>query len=522
MTPVSTRGTFTDLWNRAVAQWGARPFVIFREDNDDRSDSTWSYDDFDGLVSRTAGRLKALGVERGDSVHICLRNSPAFLMVWLAVARLGAWMIPVDPDSAVRDIDNHLTRTGPKVGVCAASRAKTYRAGAVNHVLSIVEVTETAADTRDGSPLLGEPFAGVEVQPIDRLAIMFTSGTTSEPKGVVLTQANYHYTGITMATLVDQKPADRWYVCLPLFHGNAQYYCFQAAIAAGASVGLAARFTASGWPFHVRDLEATHTSLFAAPIRMILARKREDAPALHLKHVWFAQSLAENHFDEFAKLCGVSPRQLYGMTETTAIVTADLAKIPTHDSIGTEIPGRAIALLDPVDHTPVKDGSPGVITVAGERGGDLFCGYLDNKAATAKAFPPLDENQSWFSTGDLARRDSDGRLKFVGRIDDVIKVSGENVSLTEVEAALADAPGVLEAAVLAVDDPVRDKVPVAFVVARSQANPPKVAELVAWAENNLSPASRPRAWTLIDELPRTSVGKIRRFKLTEQSTLPRP
>ena len=514
---MSSRGTFTDLWNRAVGEWGDRPFVVFREENDDLPDSAWSYGEFDGLVSRTAGRLRELGVERGDSVHICLRNSPAFLMVWLAVARLGAWMVPVDPGSAARDIDNQLSRTGPKVGVCAASRARTYRAGAAAHVSSIVEVTETAADTRDGSPLLGKPVAGVKVEPLDRLAIMFTSGTTSEPKGVVLTQANYHYTGVTMAQLVDQKPQDRWYVCLPLFHGNAQYYCFQAAIAAGASVALAAKFTASGWPFDVRDLEATHASLFAAPIRMILAGKREDAPDLHLKHVWFAQSLAEKHFAEFTKMCGVAPRQLYGMTETTAIVTANLGDNPTHDSIGTVVPGREVALLDQLDHSPVADGSPGVITVAGERGGDLFCGYLDNQAATAKAFPRIDDSQSWFSTGDLARRDVDGRLRFVGRIDDVIKVSGENVSLTEVEAALAQAPGVLEAAVLAVDDPVRDKVPVAYVVARSKVNPPNVADLAAWAEDNLSPAARPREWTLIDELPRTSVGKLRRFKLTEQN-----
>lgn len=510
-----THGTLSLLWNTAVSTGEDRPFLVFREEDNSRSDSIWTYGEFNELVTRTAGRLQELGISKGDSVHLCLRNCPAFLMVWLAVARLGAWMVPVDPDSASRDIANQIARTSPKVGVCSSARTKVYRAGAADHVPTIIEVTETAADTTLGSPLLGEPVAAADIAPLDRLAVMFTSGTTSEPKGVILTQANYYYTGTTMARLVAQKPDDRWYVCLPLFHGNAQYYCFLAAISAGASVALASKFTASQWPVHVHELEATHTSLFAAPIRMILARRRDDAPELHLHHVWFAQSLGQSHFDEFTRMCGVAPRQIYGMTETTAIVTADLADIPTHDSIGTVIPDRQVALLDQVERTPVPDGMPGVITVAGDRGLDLLSGYLDNPAETAKAFPPIEEGRSWFSTGDLARQDADGQLHFVGRIDDVVKVSGENVSLTEVEAALAQAPGVLEVAVLAVDDPVRDKVPVAYVVARSKADPPTVEGLAEWAEQNLSPAARPREWNLIDELPRTSVGKIRRFKLSE-------
>lgn len=511
---MTSRGTFSEMWGRTVALYGERPFLVFRDEDVTIPDQTWSYAQFDELVAQTAGRLRALGVERGDPVHLCLRNSPAFIMVWLAVARLGAWMVPVDPGSASRDIENHVSRTRPKVGVCATSRAAVYRAGAATHVPSIIEVTETATDTHDSSPLLGEAITPVRVDPMDRLAIMFTSGTTSEPKGVDLTQTNYYYTGETMAQLVDQTISDRWYVCLPLFHGNAQFYCVQAAIYVGASVALSAKFTASGWPFHAYELEATHASLFAAPIRMILANKRDDSPALQLKHVWFAQSLGKTHFNEFADMCGVVPRQLYGMTETTAIVTASLSDDPTHDAIGTVIPGRQVALLDEVDFTPVPDGSPGVITVAGQRGVDLFSGYYNDAATTAAAFPYMADDQTWFFTGDLARRDSDGLLRFVGRIDDVIKVSGENVSLTEVEAALAQAPGVLEAAVLALDDPVRDAVPAAYIVPRTKSNPPEIEDLISWANQNLSPAARPREWIIIDELPRTSVGKLRRFKLT--------
>lgn len=514
-------GSFTKLWFDSVITNPHGPFLVFKERDKDKPLRSWTYGEFDHLVARTAQRLSKLGVSKGDAIHICLENCPAFLMVWLAVARLGAWMVPVDPTSSARDIENQIRRTSPKVGICSSARSAVYHTGAAGRLQSIIVVDETSDDTRIDSPLMDKDEADyAEVDPTDRIAIMFTSGTTSEPKGVILTQANYYYIGTTMASLANQKRKDRWYVCLPLFHGNAQYYCFAPAIAVGASVGLTARFTASGWPFEAKELEATHASLFAAPIRMILARRRSDAPQLHLKHVWFAQSLAASQFTEFGEICGVTPRQLYGMTETTAIVTADLSDSPTNDSIGTVVPGRKLRLLDKETLSPVANGEPGVMALAGRRGVDLFSGYLDNDVATNRAFPPSQQGENgenWFLTGDLARQRDDGRLVFVGRIDDVIKVSGENVSLTEVEAAIAEAPGVLEAAVVAIDDPVRDKVPIAYIVARSKDDPPTVAQLEQWASSHLPKAARPHNWNIVDGLPRTSVGKIRRFLLKKTS-----
>lgn len=124
-----------------------------------------------------------------------------------------------------------------------------------------------------------------------------------------------------------------------------------------------------------------------------------------------------------------------------------------------------------------------------------------------------DEGRTWFLTGDLATATPGGALRFVGRADDVIKVAGENVSLTEVEAVVAQAPGVLEAAVVARADPIRDQVPVAYAVPHDPDDPPSVDRLTTWAERHVAPRARPRAWYLIDSLPRTSVGKVRRFKI---------
>jgi crotonobetaine/carnitine-CoA ligase len=515
--------TFARRWEAAVAAFGDRPFLIF--EGPDQSVSQWTYREFDEVAIRMGATLAAAGVTAGSPVHVVLRNCPAFIAVWLACARSGAWMVPVDPTSTARDISRQLDRVRPAAGICAASRADVYAAGVKESVagrLATIELAETAADVAaaDGSPIDVAPvdLSPAPVAPSDRLAVMFTSGTTSEPKGVVLTQHNYAHVADTMSAIVGLRPEHRWLVTLPLFHANAQYYCIAPAIAVGASVALTSAFSASQWLRQARDLLATHASLFAAPIRMILARRPADAPAVRLEHVWFAQNLGAQHYDEFAALAGCRPRQLYGMTETVAIVCADVSSPYRNDTIGPPVEGRPVVLLNPETGAGAAPGEPGELVLGGVPGEDIFLEYLDDPAASGRSLVERDGG-TWFRTGDMVARvgggrvGSSGALRFVGRRDDVIKVSGENVSLTEVEATLAQAPGVLECAVLGRPDPVRDMVPVAYVVPRDAEHPPAISDLAEWSERNLAAAARPRDWHLIEALPRTSVGKVRRFKL---------
>jgi crotonobetaine/carnitine-CoA ligase len=512
-----TPSTFADLWRRAVDEHGDRTFLVFRSE-DGRID-TWTYGEFDVIVRDALALLTASEVAAGDPVHLCLRNSPGFIALWLAVAELGAWMVPVDPASSSRDIETQLARVSPKIGFYAVERAETYLPGAAaDTALRTVALEETAEDVQAGGRLRshsGAAPAGAMTlaDPSARLAVMFTSGTTAQPKGVVLTQANYRQVAEAMAAAANLGADDRWLVTLPLFHANAQYYCFAPAINVGASVALTATFSASQWIDMASELAATHASLFAAPIRMILARTPDDTTPSRLRHTWFAQSLGSDHHRRFGELTGTLPRQLYGMTETVAIVTADRSEPPGHDLIGEPVPGRSVRLVNPTTHEDVDAGTPGMIMVAGERGVDLFTEYLDDPATTDRSFTTDEHGATWFLTGDLAAQTDSGALRFVGRADDVIKVAGENVSLTEVEAILAQAPGVLEVAVIARPDEIRDHVPVAYVVARDQLHPPSADELADWASQQLAPQARPREWHFIDSLPRTSVGKVRRFKI---------
>src|SRR5260370_2312179 len=205
------------IWDSAVRQHAARPFLVFR--SDDGSVNEWTYGAVHDLVGRVGGVLAPSGVRTGSAVHLVLRNCPAFVALGLATARIGAWMVPVDPASAARDVKGQVRRVRPAVSVCATERAATFHEGADGAVPRVIELAEDASDVAPGGLLVSATAvtAAADIDPSDRLAVMFTSGTTSEPKGAVLTQSNYAYVAETIAAAAALQPPPRWFVNLPLF-----------------------------------------------------------------------------------------------------------------------------------------------------------------------------------------------------------------------------------------------------------------------------------------------------------------
>jgi carnitine-CoA ligase len=506
--------TFAERWRRAAAAAGQRPFLIW--EGSDGATRTWTYAEFDELAGEVAGFLSARGAQDGAAVHVALANSPAFVAVWLATTLLGATLVPSDPQSSGRELAGCLQRTRPAVGIGSVRRSAVYLEAAGQQpglAAELVDEDDTVLESLRARADDGRALTAATVpEPGRRLAIMFTSGTTSQPKGVVLTQANYAFAGDTMAAAAGLGPYDRQFVALPLFHANAQYYSFAAAISVGASVALMSGFSASQFVAQAARHQATHASLFAAPMRMILSRSEQRPGRLRLRHCWFAQNLTAAQYEGLTELLGCAPRQLYGMTETGPAVLTSHPLAAAGDVMGSVTPGCRVELRDPGTRARTPPGEVGEIVVGGERGREIFLGYLDDPETTEASF-----EAGWFRTGDLACADEHGCFRFAGRRSDILKVSGENVSAVEVEAVLAAHPAVFEAAVVGEADPVRDEIPVAYVVlnagaAGADARVP-ADELIAWCRERLSPAKLPRDIRFVPALPRTSVGKIRKFML---------
>jgi carnitine-CoA ligase len=503
---------FAQVWQASVEEHGDRPFLNWLPEQD--PPHAWTYAEFDALVAAASGSLAGAGVRTGDRVHLVHPNGPAFVLTWLATLRLGAVMVAADPRATASELAAQISIAQPAAAVVTDASQLVY-----DHARGLAaEPTRVVIACDPAATALG-PDAAVPVADVPGpapAALLFTSGTTSAPKAVIVTQANYSRTGDIMASAAGVSRDSRWLVCLPMFHANAQYYCFAAAISRGAATCLLPRFSASRFVDSARTAGATHASLFAAPIRMILRATPAGTQPARLSHCWYAQNLTADEYSDLSGLLSCAPRQLYGMTETMAAVLTNPAHHPVADSMGQVTPGCQVRLLDAAGNE-VPPGTEGEVVVQGRPGIDTSPGYWRNEPATREAF-----TSNGLRTGDYAHRDAAGYHYFRGRRSDILKVGGENVSTVEIEGVLAGHPAIREVAVVGEPHEMLDEVPVAYVVLeRGLDQDSAVTELVAWAESSLAPSKRPRAFHFVESLPRTSVGKIRKVSL-RSATAPEP
>jgi crotonobetaine/carnitine-CoA ligase len=488
------------------------PFVLF--DDVDGGTTSHTYGDFDRAVNRAAGMLRALGIARGDKVNLHLANCVEFLVLWFAAAKIGAVIMPTNVAATADELEYlighsecRLIFTQPAYldvardvqGRCAAVDAIVVCGGDGGAgTQSFEDLVSTRADTRPGIPCGPEDEAGM----------LYTSGTTSRPKGVLVTNANYIYAGETVAKILCLTPDDRHLAVLPLFHGNAQYYSTMSTLVTGASMVLSSRFSASRYFDQAIRHRCTVASLFSAPIRMLLAQpRRDDLADNSLRAVLFAQSVTERQLGEWQERFGAPLMQIWGMTETMGPPLAN----PIHYrrdnmSIGLPAMGYRVRIVDD-GGAPVPPGETGQIVVAGEPGRTIMKGYFKNPDATADTI-----RDGWLWSGDNARQDEDGYFHFVDRAKDMIKRAGENVAASEVEAAIQTHPKVFDCAVVGVPDPMRDESIVAVVVT-VEGESLEGEAVIAWCADRLASFRVPERVEFRDELPRTSVGKIQKHVL---------
>ncbi|MBX6378359.1 MAG: AMP-binding protein [Clostridia bacterium] len=508
--------TLGDLWDEKLELCPDRTFLVF----EDRHGAVrqWTYREFHALIDAAARGFSTLGIEKGQKVTVHLPNSPEFLLSWFALARLGAVMVPSNTANTAPEMQ-YVLDFSDSVAVVSEPAYVPVLEEALRHCPKVRHrVLARSSEQRAGWLRFDDLLAagGEPVRPTvaseDVVEIIFTSGTTSRPKGVMLTHANCLRSGERMAKHLGLRPDDRNMSALPAFHCNCQSVTILSSLTVGATVILLEQFSASRFMEQARRHKATATSIVPALLRTIAAQPPSPDDRRHsIRVAFYAINVTDREKAEFDARFGIDLVNGYGLTEAMTIVTiAPLYGPRRWPSIGLPAYDRQVKIVGP-DGMELPPGQIGEIIVGGTPGRTLMKGYYKNPEATAEAL-----RDGWLHTGDQGWMDERGYFYFFDRSKDVIKRGAENVSASEVESVLMDHPDILEAAVIAVPDPIKDEAVKAFVVLKPGARLTE-REIQEYCAARLAKFKVPQFVEFRDALPKTSIGKVEKKLLRQQS-----
>ncbi len=476
-----------------------------------------SYADLDQRVTAAAGGLQRRGVRRGDRVALMLGNSPAFVEAFLAVLRAGAVVVPVNTALSAAEVGYILSDSGARVLVIGDAAA-TALTSAREAVVGLDHVVVAGAGVPPGATaawrgLLDarDPYSQVPGAPDDLAALVYTSGTTGRPKGVMLSHRNLDANQRqALATPLAVREGDVVFAALPLFHIYGMNLGLGTAVRVGATLLLVERFD----PVRTLELIDRHraTVLLGAPPMYVAwlnvaGSERYDLTSVRVA-VSGAAPLPPEVLTRFSDQLGIGIWEGYGLTEAAPAVTSTtMGAGPKPGSVGRPLPGLEVELVD-VDGEPVEPGDPGEIWVRGE---NVFVGYWRDDAATREALT----SEGWLRTGDVAVADAQGDLRLVDRKQDLIIVSGFNVYPREVEDVLHRHPGVLKAAVVGIAHPYTGEAVKACVVPAPGSDLTE-DDVVGWCRRSLARFKCPQVVEFTASLPATATGKVRRGELRER------
>lgn len=503
---VGTR-TLRDLLDEQVARDPDKIFLVVEDASGQVAEL--SYRAFVDGVDAVATGLSKIGVLPGDKVTVHLRNCVEVPTIWFALASLGAVFVPSNVANTAAEMRHVLSFSDSVAVITEPALATAVRKAApecadVRHI-----VIARASQVEPGEVLLDEllsfdpPPPRPPVTSDDVVEIIFTSGTTAQPKGVMLTHANALHAGERTVRMLRLDRGERCLTALPLFHVNAQTLTLLAALTAGGTCILLEEYRASKFWAQVRRHGATYATVVAMQARTLLAQPPDSSDVHHqLRRVFYAINIPTPEKDEFERRFGVELINGYGLSEAMTVVTCSPVYGPRRwPSIGRPVHDRRVRLVDE-SGCDVATGDVGELLVQGIPGRTLMKGYYKDPESTARTI--ID---GWLRTGDNAYADEAGYIFFFDRAKDVIKRAGENISASEVEAVLLQHPGVAEAAVIGVPDPIRDESVMAIVVAADGVEL-TTESIQAFCRERLAIFKVPTIVTLRDSLPKTAVGKI--------------
>ena len=390
------------LLERKVRQHGDKPYIIFVDKN--QKEEIVTYNQFDETVNRLANWLLSRGIQKGDFVMTHLPNSPGFAVALHAITKIGAIMIPSIIFDVAEDMEYKINFSETKMVITDGNYWPMFdsirpKCPTVKDYV-IYRSDEDIPGTHAWNDILASAspeLAPVEIDPMDPAQMLFTSGTTARPKGVILTHANFLYIGEICARSFAVGPHDRYLLVLPLFHVNAQCISYFPCLTGGASVVIAEVFSASQFSTLIRKYGCTLCSLVSATVRMILAVP--ENPLDGENKLWrcpYAIAITDEEWDTFERRFNTTLIDLYGLTETLAPCTImPIWGEHRRGSVGWPNFAMEVKIVDD-NRNEVPIGETGEIAIKGEPGIGLFREYYKNPEATA-----ADLVDGWFFSGDF-------------------------------------------------------------------------------------------------------------------------
>ncbi|HLZ01024.1 MAG TPA: ATP-dependent acyl-CoA ligase [Bradyrhizobium sp.] len=467
-------------------------------------------------VERWRTAFASRGYGEGHRVGLLLQNRPVFVELWFALNALGVSVVPINPDLRISELEYIIAHSEMSAAFVLADRRGEVETAARQAARPIPVATENGD--------VPEPFDGTRSacagDGSTECALLYTSGTTGQPKGCVLTNEYFLHSGNwyrDVGGLIDLKPdSERMITPLPLFHMNAMAVSLMAMLSVGGSLTVLDRFHPRSWWNSVRDSRATCLHYLGVMPSMLMSAPSSKQDRAHTVRFGFGAGVDKLLHAPFEARFGFPLLEAWAMTETGSggVIAANVEprKVGT-SCFGRPAPEVDVRVVDD-DGNDAAVGTPGELLVR-RAGADprygFFREYLKNPEATEEAW-----KGGWLHTGDIVSRDADGDLHFVDRKKNVIRRSGENIAAVEVESVLNRHPAVRQAAVAATPDQVRgDEVAAIIIAERAGADRALAEDIIGWSLEQMAYYKAPGWICFVDSLPLTATEKIQRGGLKD-------
>ena len=481
---------------RAVSDQHSKVFLRF-------GDKDYTFEAFEASVAQFAGALRCLGVKAGDRVLVMMRNSIEMVQSWFATNRLGAVWVPINPELKSTTLKHVIECAAPKIALADTDSVELIRASQVlkhSEVLPLHALPTTAQPVKEA----------VAASSSTTSAFLFTSGTSGRSKPCVLTHGYFLRCARTLSEHLGFNTADVLYTPFPLFHIDATALTVIPALLQPCVAAISTRYSASNFWDEIRASKATVYDFMGATLAFTF--KQPPAPFDTDHSVRLAWGVpVPTWANEYEKRFNHRLVELYGSCEAGIPVIQQGPRVP--GSCGKAVEGCSIRIADHEGY-PVPPDTEGDLLVRCDVPNAVFSGYFGDPAATAEAL-----RDTWLRTGDRGRVDQAGNLFYTGRTKDVIRRRGENINTFEIEEELLAHPEVLSVAAFAIPAEsgrgTEDEVKVA-VVPKAGAMGRGFSEEVLWkwAFAKMARSQVPSVVQLIDELQRTSTGKVEKWRLS--------